>query len=158
LVVGRPNSFDGSGAEVILGRKSDAGGGVRVACNTGETGKDGALVMPSMGEGAPTSYGGAVARVGDLDKDGCDEVAVSLLSTGGFPENAGVAVAFGYDPSGKRCRGHDLPFVLRLVADDHGLADNVMGDAKTHANDLQDLRQPTTMGRVLAHGSGDFTG
>ncbi|WP_394843219.1 FG-GAP-like repeat-containing protein [Pendulispora brunnea] len=158
LVVGRPNSMDGSGAEVILGRKPDAGGGVLVACNTGETGKNGALVMPSMAEGVPTSYGGAVARVGDLDKDGCDEVAISLSSIGGFPEHAGVAVAFGYDAEGKRCRGHDRPFVLRLVADDHTLADDVVGDAKTRANDLQDLRQPTTMGRVLARGSGDFTG
>ncbi|WP_394832685.1 FG-GAP-like repeat-containing protein [Pendulispora rubella] len=158
LVVGRPNAFDGSGAEVILGRKHDAGNDVRVACNVGEMGKNGALVIPSMGEGAPTSYGSAVARVGDLDKDGCDEVAISLSSTGGFPEHAGVVVAFGYDAEGKRCRGHDRPFVLRLVADDHTLADDVVGDPKTRANDLQDLRQPTTMGRVLARGSGDFTG
>ena len=157
LVVGRPNALDGSGAEVILGRKPEAGGGVLVACNTGETGKEGALLMPAMGEGAPTSYGGAVARIGDLDKDGCDEVAIALTTTG-LPENAGVAVAFGYDASGKRCRGHDRPFVLRLVADEHTLADNVVGDAKTRANDLQDLRQPTMMGRVLARGAGDFTG
>ena len=159
LVIGRPGSRDASGADVVLGRKADPGGKVLVACSAGQTGPHGALEIASSTALDPVAIGVAVARVGDLDKDGCDEVALSI-TTGGFggPARAGVALAFGYDPSGVHCHGHRTPLVIRLVPDDHPLRDDVVGDVKSRLDDANDLRVPVGMGRILAQGGGDFTG
>ena len=161
LVVGRPGGAGNSGTEVVLGRKADLGGKVVVACNTGETGALGATVMPSSSPELPIEYGSAaLARVGDLDRDGCDEIAMSITRTPGTPApRAGVAIAFGYDASGARCGGHRAPFVLHVVPDDRPLADDVLGDASKRIDDTLDLRGATTsMGLTLASGAGDVTG
>ncbi len=159
LIIGRPGSREASGAEVVLGRKADPGGKVLVACGAGETRPHGALEIASSSALDPVAIGAAVARVGDLDKDGCDEVALSLTAGGfGGPARAGVALAFGYDPSGLHCQGHRTPLVIRLVPDDHPLRDDVVGEVKSRRDDANDLRLPVGMGRVLAQGGGDFTG
>jgi hypothetical protein len=160
LVIGRPGTRDASGAEVVLGRKADASGKVVIACNGGEAGAMGATVLPVVTAEIANAYGAAVARVGDLDHDGCDEVAFSVRA-GGFPSapRAGVAIAFGYDASGARCHGHHTPFVLHVVPDDHPLADDVAGEVAKRADDTLDLRgAPTFMGATLARGAGDVTG
>ncbi|HWL85393.1 MAG TPA: FG-GAP repeat protein, partial [Polyangiaceae bacterium] len=159
LVVGRIGHLEQSGAEIVLGRKPDPSGRVLIVCNTGETGKYGAIVMPAATLESPTSYGPAVSRIGDLDKDGCDEVAMSIVRSDGKGARSGVAVAFGYDATGAHCRGHEKPFVLHLSPDDHKLADNVVGDPKTQRNDLDEfIPRAAGVGHALAHGAGDFTG
>ncbi len=161
LVVGRPGGRDASGAEVVLGRKADVTGRVLIACNAGQSGNHGAFLTEAARPGDPVVQGVAVAGIGDLDRDGCDEVALSITraSIPGNPPRAGVLVAFGYDGSGARCHGHRTPFLLRLVVDDHPLLDNIPGDAITRLDDLLDVRgAPTGMGSALARGHGDLTG
>jgi hypothetical protein len=161
LIVGRAAQLGSSGAEVVLGRKADPTGKVVIACNTGENGARGALSVEPAVPNDPVVYGLSVAGLGDLDRDGCDEVAMSMTRANS-PNNgprAGVLVAFGFDGSGGRCGGHRSPFLLRLVADDHPLDNDVLGDSAPRQDDLSDLRgAPTGMGAVLAHGHGDFTG
>lgn len=162
LVVGRAGTSDGSGAEVVLGRRyTDAMGRVVIACN-----KNDAPVFPSSLPTDVSVYGIAVAGVGDLDGDGCDEVAASITrnnSVSGNAARAGVFLSFGYDTTGMRCRGHRTPFTLRIVADDRFLDNNVSGTtAAALASRLDDDTDlpgiPTGMGRTLAIGHGDVTG
>ena len=161
LILGRPGGRDSGGAEVVLGRKGDANK-VVVACSVGDKGPMGATSFAPATPENPVHYGAAVAKLGDLDRDGCDEIAVSMRNAAlpnAGPPRAGIAIAFGYDASGAHCGGHRTPFLLRVVPDDHPLAENVIGDTKKRFDDLDDLRgAPTSMGSTLARGFGDFTG
>jgi hypothetical protein len=161
IVLGRPGGRDSGGAEVVLGRKGDPTKPTLV-CSAGDRGPFGATVFAPATSEWPVHYGAQVARIGDLDHDGCDEIAFSIRN-GPVPNagsaRAGVAIAFGYDATGAHCRGHTTPFVLHVVPDDHPLADDVLGDAKKRSDDFDDLRGgPTGMGATLARGGGDFTG
>jgi hypothetical protein len=161
LVVGRPGIRDGSGAEVVLGRKPDGKGRVLLACNVGPSGANGAYASDASRSGDPVVYGAAVAGIGDMDRDGCDEIALSITRANipNNPPRAGLLLAFGYDASGARCGGHRTPFVLHIVADDHPLDGNIAGDPSTRLDDMLDLRgAPTATGHVLARGKGDVTG
>jgi hypothetical protein len=162
LVIGRPGNRDSGGAEVVLGRKPDPSGKIVLACNVGPSGARGAFALRPAAPADPVHVGLAVAAIGDLDRDGCDEIALSMSRANfvpGNPARAGILVAFGYDATGARCQGRRTPFLLRLVPDDHPLANNVAGDATKRADDTLDLRgAPSTMGQGLARGSGDFTG
>lgn len=160
LIIGRPGGRDSTGAEIVLGRKPDPSGKVLIACNTGEDGPLGATALAPLTERAPVHYGAAVAKLGDLDRDGCDEAAFSIKSSGyPGPARAGVLVAFGYDASGARCQGHRRPFSIHVVPDDLPLANNVEGDVARRADDTLDLKgAPTSMGAALPRGSGDLTG
>jgi hypothetical protein len=54
------------------------------------------------------------AALGDLDGDGCDEVAWRYADGA----KAGIVVLFGYDASGGRCGStHTVPATVRLAAD-----------------------------------------
>jgi hypothetical protein len=55
----------------------------------------------------------APAAVGDLDQDGCDEVAWRYADS----TRSGVVVLFGYDTAGARCNGRTQPAWVRLAAD-----------------------------------------
>lgn len=162
LVIGRPGNRESGGAEVVLGRRRDPGGMTVIACNLGQSGVRGAFALPPATPADPVHVGLAVAAIGDLDRDGCDEIALSMSRSNfipGNPARAGILVAFGYDVTGTRCQGRRTPFILRLVPDDHPLVNNVAGDPTKRADDTLDLRgAPTTMGQSLARGSGDFTG
>jgi hypothetical protein len=55
----------------------------------------------------------APAALGDLDGDGCDEVAFRYADSA----KAGVVVLFGYDAGGVRCNRRTQPVTVRLAAD-----------------------------------------
>ncbi|MFO0650113.1 MAG: FG-GAP-like repeat-containing protein [Polyangiales bacterium] len=134
----------GSGAEVVLGRVDDTMGRVQVAC--GDPAE--APWWPSRSDGA--GYFSA-AGLGDIDADGCADVAVGML--GG--QKTGTIIRFGFGP---RCaRGHTTPFDLTLVVEQLRLNDNRVGDVASRANDDYD-RVPLTLMGALAAGPGDVTG
>lgn len=58
----------------------------------------------------------SASALGDLDGDGCDEVAWRYA--GG--SRSGVVVLFGHDASGARCGGRQQPAWVRLAADNEG--------------------------------------
>lgn len=156
LVVGRAGLNDGNGADVVLGRRyADAMSRVVIVCNTGDA--------PTVDPGLPTEpsfYGAAVAGVGDIDGDGCDDFAENIVRGGVTPARAraGIVLSFGFG-AGTQCGGHDAPFRIRVVVDDRSLADNQVGLAATRANDEDDLlAQPTSFGQTLAQGHGDLVG
>ena len=161
LVVGRAGtSLDAMGAEIVLGRAADPSGRVVLTCNTGQAGPRGALALPPATPEVPVHYGAAVSRLGDLDHDGCDEVALSVTraSFPGAPPRAGVLVVFGFDATAAHCAGHTAPFLLHVVPDDHALANDAPGNAPARLDDTLDVRgAPTGAGAVLARGAGDVT-
>ncbi|MBL8604860.1 MAG: VCBS repeat-containing protein [Myxococcales bacterium] len=145
LVVGHSNGATTNGAEVILGQTPNTMGRVMVVCNDPST-------APRWPERADTWFiGRAVAGLGDLDGDGCDETAANF-DTGG---RAGVLVQYGF---GARCGRNTRPYAVYVVADDRPLRDNVVGDAASRNNDVTDLTGAATgMGAVVA-GGGDLNG
>jgi hypothetical protein len=56
----------------------------------------------------------APASVGDLDADGCDEVAVRYSDNG---NRQGLIIAFGFDATGAHCGGHVGASAIRLSGD-----------------------------------------
>jgi hypothetical protein len=81
----------------------------------------------------------APAGVGDLDGDGCDEVAYRVADT----TRSMLVVLFGFDTGGVRCGGHTAPSTVRIVDRDAGLnflglgsatapAGNFLGDGKPY--------------------------
>ncbi len=149
LLVGRAGGATTNGAEVVLGRDADAMG--RVLAHCGDSA--GAPWWDARADG--TVSGIAVTRVGDLDGDGCGEVAVSVSGNTNNTARAGISLQFGFGP---RCGARLAAEQLLLVADGRALRDNVVGDESTRSNDLNDLPGVSTgMGLVLAGGV-DLTG
>lgn len=149
LLVGRAGGATTNGAEVVLGRDADAMGRVLAHCG------DPAAAPWWDARADGTVSGLAVTRVGDLDGDGCGEVAVSVSGNTNNTVRAGISLQFGFGP---RCGARTAAEQLLLVADGRALRDNVVGDEATRANDLNDLPGVSTgMGLVLAGGA-DLTG
>ncbi|MFO0627510.1 MAG: FG-GAP-like repeat-containing protein, partial [Polyangiales bacterium] len=149
LLVGRAGGATTNGAEVVLGRAADAMGRVLAHCG------DPATAPWWEARADNTVSGVAVSRLGDLDGDGCAEVAVSVSGNTNNSPRAGVSVQYGFGP---RCGARTTAEQLLLVADGRALRDNVPGDEATRANDLNDLPGVSTgMGLVLAGGV-DLTG
>ncbi len=71
---------------------------------------DPAMSLPAL----TPSNSSAVAAVGDLDGDGCHEVALRYTPDG---TRGGVMVVFGFDPGGACGPGHTVPASLRIAAD-----------------------------------------
>ncbi len=59
-----------------------------------------------------------VTAIGDLNADGCDEVAFRMGDTG---TRSSVVIAFGYDPGGARCGGRTVPSLVQLADRDAGV-------------------------------------
>jgi hypothetical protein len=59
-----------------------------------------------------------VTAVGDVDGDGCDEVAYRANDAIG----SSLVIAFGYDAAGTRCGGHAAPAWLRIADREKNLA------------------------------------
>lgn len=144
LIVLHSGTYGGAGAEVVLGRLDDAMGRVQVAC--GDPAE--APWWPVRADGAAYA---SVAGLGDLDGDGCGDVAAGLLGV----QKAGATVRFGFGP---RCTGgHTLSFDFGLVVERANLANNALGDVASRANDDND-RLPLTLTGNLVAGPGDVTG
>ena len=72
----------------------------------------------------------AANGVGDLDGDGCDEVALRYTDA----THSGVLIAFGYDPGGLRCAGHNQSVTLRISGDpETGLTNMSLGVSTARA-------------------------
>jgi hypothetical protein len=106
--------FDGDGKEDLMATRNN---GLEIFL--GRAPDDATLAKPSMACDPVFSMPGLVQAVsapnavGDLDGDGCDEVALRY-SDG---TRSGVLIAFGYDASGVRCGTHDQPVTLRISGD-----------------------------------------
>lgn len=127
--------FDGDGKQDVMALRNN---GLEVFL--GRAPDDATLGKPSMGCDPVFSMPGLVQAVsapnavGDLDADGCDEVALRY-SDGA---RSGVVIAFGYDASGARCGGHNVPVTLRIS-----------GDPETGLNNMQLGVSTARAGRVL---------
>jgi hypothetical protein len=91
-----------NGFELFLGRAPDGSGAkLSMGCDP---------VYSAPYSAQPTS---APTALGDLDADGCDELAWRYADG----TRAGVVVLFGHDPGGVRCGGKALPTRVRIAGD-----------------------------------------
>lgn len=133
----------GGGAEVVLGRPDDAMGRAQVACGDPAA----APWWPRRAVGGFSSAAG----LGDLDRDGCADVAVGVSGD----SQAGVSLRLGFGP---RCaEGHSSPFEVGLVAEQRNLDDNRPGDLAARRNDDAD-RLPLSGFGALVAAPGDVDG
>jgi len=163
LIVGRPGGVDSNGADIVLGR-ANASSTIAYVCNAGKDAYNAPVGAPTD----TTFYGISVDGVGDLNGDGCDEVAIGVIRNAAATNpsaaaRAGFLLVFGANTDGARAMPRACAFrtaaTMLVVPDDRNLADNVAGDAATRDNDVIDLTGlPGTMGRVFALGMGDLDG
>jgi hypothetical protein len=102
-----------NGFELYLGRAPDDAGLDKLTM-----GCDPLYSSPNyVSQPVPSNYSpqqtSVPTAVGDLDKDGCDEVAWRYADN----SRSGLVVLFGYDPGGARCGSHTQPAWVRLAAD-----------------------------------------
>jgi hypothetical protein len=120
LLVTRAN-----GLEIFLGRDPDDAGLAKptMAC-------DPTFSLPALAQTVS-----APAVLGDLDRDGCDEVSVRYSDN----SRSGVLIAFGFAAGGGRCGGHTGPAWLRISGDaEKGLNNLQLGVASARAGRLLD--------------------
>jgi len=150
LVVGRR---DRRGVEVVLGR-SFVPGKIVLACHD-EKGDSASLAYPAAGgrfQGGV--WGERIATIGDVDRDGCDDVAFTSARDGLNP--IGIVVAFGYDAGRTRCQGHAQALAFVLVSSDHVWSPDPSAlFSRLAARPDLELRRP---GSALASDAGDLTG
>jgi hypothetical protein len=118
LLVTRSNGF-----EVFLGRDPDDPKLAKpsMAC-------DSAFTLPALVQGVS-----APSTLGDIDGDGCDEVAVRY-SDG---MRSGLLIAFGFAAAGGRCGNHTQAAWLRISGDsERGLNNMQLGIAATRAGKI----------------------
>lgn len=72
-----------------------------------------AACAPSATYTVPAGSARGVYALGDLDGDGCHELALTYDSG----ERAGVVIAFGFDTGGSRCGGRTVPLRVRIAED-----------------------------------------
>ncbi|HET6338780.1 MAG TPA: hypothetical protein VFG30_36425 [Polyangiales bacterium] len=114
-----------NGLEIFLGRDPDdaALGKPTMAC-------DPAFSLPTLVQRVS-----APAALGDLDADGCDEVAVRYSDD----SRSGVLIAFGFAAGGGRCGGRTSAAWLRISGDaEKGLNNLQLGIASARAGKLLD--------------------
>lgn len=120
-----------NGLEIFLGRApTDA------SLNKPSMVCDSVLTLPALGQGTS-----APAALGDLDADGCDEVAVRYSSN----DRSGLLIAFGFDAAGIRCDGNKEAVWLRLS-----------GDAETGQNSNLQLGIASARAGRLLGGTQDY--
>jgi hypothetical protein len=118
LLVTRAN-----GLEIFLGRAPDD-----AALSKPSMACDPAFSLPALAQAVS-----APAALGDLDGDGCDEVAVRYSDN----SRSGVLIAFGFAAGGGRCGGHTTAAWLRISGDaEKGLNNMQLGVASTRAGKL----------------------
>ncbi len=126
--------FDGDGKQDVLAARNN---GLEIFL--GRTPDDATLGKPSMGcdpvfsMPALAQAVSAPNAIGDIDGDGCDEVAMRYADGA----RSGVAIAFGYDASGGRCGGHAVAVTLRISGDpETGLNNMGLGVSTARAGRL----------------------
>ena len=149
VVVGRR---DKHAVEIVLGRPF-VHGKVLIACRD-EKGARASFAYPPEGWTAGGWWGERIASIGDVDRDGCDEVAFTAARDGIIP--IGIIVVFGYDAGGTRCHGHARPLSFVLVSSDREWSPDPSALFDWH-KPRPDLALRRT-GSALASGEGDLTG
>lgn len=91
------------GVDVYLGRALEDAGGAKLTM-----GCDAALAVPKLAARVV-----AVTPLGDVDGDGCAELALGYHDA----SHGGVVVAFGFDVGGARCGGRTAPSFVQMAAD-----------------------------------------
>ncbi|QRN95989.1 VCBS repeat-containing protein [Archangium violaceum] len=133
-----------NGIDILPGRAPDdvSPGKLTMGCDPLYTAPT--LILPGN-PGQPPSLvqqTSAPAVLGDLNADGCDEVAWRYTDNA---QRGGVVVAFGYDPAGVKCGTRKVPSTVRLAADSEvGMNFIGLGVATTRA------------GRVLGKTGADY--
>lgn len=97
----RTNGFD-----VFLGQAPDGTAKLTMACSAVFTSTHTSTTSTAQLVSAPAGFG-------DLDADGCDEVAYRYVDT----NRSGIVVVFGFDPGGVRCGGRSTAASLRISGD-----------------------------------------
>ena len=106
-----------NGLEVFLGRTRVASDKPSMACNP-------VFSLPALAQ--PVS---APSALGDLDADGCDEIALRYADG----SRSGLVIAFGFSSSGG-CKGHAQPAWLRIAGDGEvGMTNMQLGIASARA-------------------------
>lgn len=143
--------FNGDGRQDVAATRTN---GLEVLA--GQAPDDAALTKPTMACGVlyslptlpATWVTSAPVGLGDLDGDGCDEVAVRYSDNG---NRQGLIIAFGFDASGAHCGGHVVGAALRLSGDPEtgsvtmrlgvaaARAGRVLGDGKDYVAISADL-------------------
>jgi hypothetical protein len=133
----RPGSNDVGGAGVLLGRPW-MGGGIQVLC---------APEAEFLGNEGSGHLGSSVAAVGDVDGDGCDEVAVGARREDlGLGDQGSARVIFGWGPGCNRAEPEHLTFVSAnrnaragtALAGGHDLDGDGLPDLAVGGDDLVD--------------------
>ncbi len=103
-----------NGFEVFLGRPPDDASLAKLTmgCDPLYSSPIG-MTPPAAGGVQGLQQTSAPVAVGDLDKDGCDDVAWRYSDS----TRSGVVFLFGYDPGGARCGTRTQPAWVRLAAD-----------------------------------------
>ncbi|WP_257455048.1 VCBS repeat-containing protein [Archangium lipolyticum] len=105
-----------NGIDILLGRAPDDVSLTKLTMGCDPIYTAPTLILPGN-PGQPPSLvqqTSAPAALGDLNADGCDEVAWRYTDGG---QRGGVVVAFGYDPNGVKCGTRKVPSTVRLAAD-----------------------------------------
>ena len=107
----RPGANNSGGFALVRGRPADPGGRITVLCS-----QDFVL----RGINANDQLGFSLTGIGDLDGDGCDEVAAGApLADFGLSNQGGIRVLFGW--GGRGCPGAPMMTTLRSgVANSQG--------------------------------------
>ncbi|MBX2796935.1 MAG: VCBS repeat-containing protein [Myxococcales bacterium] len=141
VVVGSTLAGEGGGITLVRGRPK--GDGIEVICE------------PSRwyGVGAARRFGSSVAGLGDLDRDGCDELGVGTeVDDLGFVNAGSLRVLWGY---GAACRS-TMPQVTTLVAAGE---EQRMGTALAGGHDVDDDGVPDLIvGGETAQRDGEVVG
>ncbi len=139
LVLGSRRLGVTGGFALVRGRPSDADG-IRVICSAERW----------LGVSAGSRLGSSVTAVGDVDGDGCDELAVGADGDQlGQDAQGSVRVMFGYGP---RCPGHREPEVVTLVS---GVSGDQLGLALAGGGDVDGDGVPDlAMSGRIADGTG----
>ncbi|XXF79082.1 FG-GAP-like repeat-containing protein [Myxococcaceae bacterium GXIMD 01537] len=103
-----------NGFEVFLGRAPDDASLAKLTmgCDPAYSSPIG-MTIPAAGAAQALQQTSAPLSVGDLDKDGCDDVAWRYADG----SRSGVVFLFGHDAGGTRCGGRTQPAWVRLAAD-----------------------------------------
>ncbi|HEX8823086.1 MAG TPA: VCBS repeat-containing protein [Archangium sp.] len=104
-----------NGVELFLGRAPDDATLAKptMACDPAYTSP--VLVLQTAATTFLTQQTSALTALGDLNGDGCDEVAWRYADANG--QRSGLTVLFGYDAGGTRCGTRTAPTTVRLAAD-----------------------------------------
>ncbi|WP_309890087.1 FG-GAP-like repeat-containing protein [Archangium sp.] len=131
-----------NGFELFLGRAPDDATLAKPTMACDPAWSSTTLVLQTASTTFLTQQTSALTAVGDLNADGCDEVAWRYTDGS---QRSGITVLFGYDAGGARCGSSTTPKTMRLAADPE-VGSNFLGLGVATAR----------VGRVLGASGADY--